>query len=97
MKIFRNAKRSKNMKMNRLKKLKTANAVSSRSGLGNAAAAWTLHLVAPLFTWEPATKENPSEQKGKMAKSELVQGELFPDQLADGTLRRPQPVGLLEA
>ena len=85
------------MKKNRLKKLKTANAVRSRIGLENAAAAWTIHLVAPLFTWEPATQENSGQQVGKMAKSKLVQGELFPDHLAGGALQTAQTIGLLEA
>jgi len=85
------------MKMNRIKKIKSANVVCSRIGLENAAAAWTVHLIAPLFTRKPAKEETPSEPLCKMAKSKLVQGELFPEQLADGSLRRPQPIGLLEA
>jgi len=85
------------MKKNRLKKLKTANAVRSRIGLENAAAAWTIHLIAPLFTWKPVMQEDPVEPACKMAKSKLIQGELFPELVADGSLQRPQTVAFLQA
>lgn len=85
------------MRNNRLKKIKSANAVCTRIGLENAAAAWTIHLIAPLFAWKPVTQENPLEPAGKMAKSKLIQGELFPELLADGSLQRPQTVAFLQA
>ena len=85
------------MKTNTLKKINPALAIRSRIGLENTASAWTLHLVAPLFTWNPPPSAAPNEGENKKKKSHLVQGELFPDQLADGSLKRPQPVALLEA
>jgi hypothetical protein len=74
------------MKINTLEKINPVIAIRRQSGLENTAAAWTLHLIAPLFTWNPEIK-----------KSHLVQGELFPKQLEDGSLKKPQPVALLEA
>ena len=96
-KTFQNAKRSKSIKMNRIKKIKSANVACSRIGLENAAAAWTIHLIAPLFAWKPVMQENPAEPACKMIKSKLIQGELFPELLADGSLQRPQTVAFLEA
>ena len=74
------------MKTNTLENINSVITLRRRSGLENIASPWTLHLVAPLFTWNPKSK-----------KSDLLQGELFPKQLADGSLKRPQPVALLEA
>ena len=74
------------MKTNTLENINPVVTMRRRSGLENIASAWTLHLVAPLFTWNPESK-----------RSDLLQGELFPKQLADGSLKRPQPVALLEA
>ena len=74
------------MKVNTLENIKPVTAIRRQSGLENIAAAWTLHLVAPLFTWSP-----------EIEKSHLVQGELFPKQLEDGSLKKPQSVTLLEA
>ena len=74
------------MKINTLEKINPAIAIRRQSGLENNAAAWTLHLVAPLFTWNP-----------KFEKSHLVQAELFPKQLEGGSLKKPQPVALLKA
>ena len=74
------------MKTNTLEKINPVIAIRSQSGLENTAAAWTLHLIAPLFAWNPEIK-----------KSHLVQGELFPKQLEDGSLKKLQPVALLEA
>jgi hypothetical protein len=74
------------MKINTLEKINPVIAIRRQSGLENTAASWTLHLIAPLFTWNP-----------KPEKSHLVQGELFPKQLEDGSLKKPQPVAFLEA
>lgn len=60
-------------------------------------APWTRVVATPLFGWKPTHRRAPNEGENKKKKSHLVQGELFPDQLADGSLKRPQPVALLEA
>jgi hypothetical protein len=58
-------------------------------------APWTRAVATPLFGWRAKTR-GPARAGEPKAKT-CIQLELFPDQLADGTLRRPQPVGLLEA
>ena len=60
-------------------------------------APWTRVVATPLFGWKPTNRRAPNEGENKKKKSHLLQGELFPDQLADGSLKRPQPVALLEA
>ena len=67
----------------------------AKKGCSDGLAPWTRGVATPLFGWSPAPLADQNGQKSK--KSHLVQGELFPDQLADGSLKKPQPVALLEA
>jgi hypothetical protein len=81
------------MKINTLKKINPTISMRKRSGLENTASAWTLHLVAPLFTWNPT----PTEKESKKGKCHFVQGELFPEQVEDGSLKKLQPLAILES
>ena len=81
------------MKINTLKKINPTISMRKRSGLENTASAWTLHLVAPLFTGNP----RPNGKESKNGKCLFVQGELFPELLKDGSMKKSQPVTLLES
>ena len=81
------------MKTNTLEYINPAISMRRRSGLENIASAWTLHLVAPLFAGNPT----PNGKEAKNGKSLFVQGELFPEQLKDGSMKKSQPVAVLES
>jgi len=66
---------------------------ASNWGYSDGLAPWTREIANPLFTWNPI----PTEKESKKGKCLFVQGELFPEQLKDGSMKKSQPVTLLES
>ena len=66
---------------------------SSNWGYSDGLAPWTRGIANPLFTWG----QTPNGKESKNGKSLFVQGELFPEQLKDGSMKKSQPVALLES
>ena len=60
-------------------------------------APWTRVVAAPLFGWKSTQKGTLHDQEIKKPQIILVQGELFTDHIKNGSLKKPQPVALLEA
>ena len=69
----------------------------ANQGCSDGLAPWTRVVATPLFGWKPTHRGAPHDQEIKKPQIILVQGELFTDHIKNGSLKRPQPVALLEA